>query len=92
MWPCDTDDDDYDNLSSTANGFLDVSGLRLDDTLLHQAYVLIGQSKCTGLSQLELANKLGLTKLNARTVIRNLGKLNLISSYLKDVGRQRTSW
>lgn len=68
---------------------LDQSKLRLDQTLLEQANELIEASACDGISGTELAAKLGLTRLNSRSTVRNLEKLNKITSYLCDSGRQR---
>lgn len=68
---------------------LDVSQLRFDQTILEQANELILASKCDGLTLTELGIKLGITRLNARSTIRNLEKLNQITSYLSDLGRQR---
>lgn len=88
MWPRDNSDDDEDSASA---GFLDQTGTRLDHPLLNQAYEIIDETKSDGISQSEIATRLGLTKLHARTVVRNLTRLKQITSYMSDASRQRTS-
>lgn len=87
MWPRDNSDDDDDS----AAGFLDQTGTRLDDSLINQAYDVIDETKSVGIAQSELATRLGLTKLHARTIVRNLTRLKQITSYMSDASRQRTS-
>lgn len=87
MWPRDISDDDEDS----AAGFLDQTGARLDHSLINQAYEIIDETKSVGITQSEIAVRLGLTKLHARTIVRNLTRLNQITSYMSDASRQRTS-
>jgi predicted transcriptional regulator len=42
-----------------------------------------------GISQMELSVKMGVSKLQARTLCRNLQKKGVVSTIMKDVGRQR---
>lgn len=87
MWPRDNSDDDEDS----AAGFLDQTRTRLDHSLINQAYEIIDETKSVGITQSEIATRLGLTKLHARTIVRNLTRLKQITSYMSDASRQRTS-
>lgn len=84
MWRNNEDIDDEEE-----PGFLESSEL-LDETLVRQTYTMIKQSKSEGLTQNMVGQKLGLNKLNSRTLIRNLLRLDLLSYTLTDEGRQRT--
>lgn len=88
MWPRDNSDDD----DEAANGFLDQSAVRLDDSLLRQALAAITAATIVGVSQAELGLQFGLTKLHARTVVRILTRLGSITSYVSDASRQRTKY
>lgn len=86
MWTQEADDDGSDN-----EGTLDQSFLRLDISLKEQAYRFIEETKQTGMTQKELSKKLGLSKLNGRVVIRMLERSGMLTKYMNDAGRQRTS-
>uniref|UniRef100_A0A182Q4G9 Uncharacterized protein n=1 Tax=Anopheles farauti TaxID=69004 RepID=A0A182Q4G9_9DIPT len=76
------------------DGFLaaaDSNVLYADIPLLQLAYNVISHNAGRGTSQSELALSLGLDKLNARGVVKNLTKLKYIESIAVDEGRQRTS-
>lgn len=87
MWPRDNSDDEED----CAAGFLDQTKTRLDHSLINQAYEVIDETESVGITQSEIATRLGLTKLHARTIVRNLIRLKQITSYMSDASRQRTS-
>lgn len=87
MWPRDQSDDEDD---CTA-GFLDQTGTRLDNSLITQAYEIIDEAHSDGITQSEIAVRLGLTKLHARTIVRNLTRMKQITWYMSDASRQRTS-
>ncbi|XP_014204050.1 general transcription factor 3C polypeptide 1 isoform X2 [Copidosoma floridanum] len=70
---------------------LDVRNQKLNVPFLRQAYDVIEASGCKGISQMELASILGLTKLISRTIVRNLVKTKVVSTYIDDIGRQRTT-
>ncbi|XP_049535938.1 general transcription factor 3C polypeptide 1 [Anopheles darlingi] len=75
-------------------GFLaraDSSALYVDKPLLRLAYELIGKSGTSGISQSELATTLGLDRLNARSIVRNLLRLKVVESQSFNEGRQRTA-
>lgn len=72
-------------------GFLDISRQQYNLPLSHQVCQKIEESAKTGMSQLEIGNYFGLTKLNARSVVRNISRHRDISFYMKDEGRQRVS-
>lgn len=61
----------------------------LDVPIMTQAFNAVDESGPNGLTQVELSKKLGMTKLQARTLCRNLLRRNLVSTFMNDVGRQR---
>lgn len=72
-------------------GFLDISRQQYNLPLSHQVCQKIEESAKEGMSQLEIGTYFGLTKLNARSVVRNITRHRDISFYMKDEGRQRVS-
>ncbi|XP_035796337.1 general transcription factor 3C polypeptide 1-like [Anopheles albimanus] len=75
-------------------GFLaraDSSALYVDKPLLRLAYEVIGKAGTSGISQSELATTLGLDRLNARSIVRNLVRLKVVESQSFNEGRQRTT-
>uniref|UniRef100_A0A4Y0BL14 Uncharacterized protein n=1 Tax=Anopheles funestus TaxID=62324 RepID=A0A4Y0BL14_ANOFN len=80
--------------TDTKEGFLasaDSKALYVDIPLLQLAYNVIAEQGGKGISQSEMAQELGLDKLNARAVVKNMTKLKSIESMAVDEGRQRTS-
>ncbi|XP_050071760.1 general transcription factor 3C polypeptide 1 [Anopheles maculipalpis] len=76
------------------DGFLasaDSDAIYVDVPLLQLAYNVIANHGGKGISQSEMAQELGLDKLNSRAVVKNLSKLKCIESMTVDEGRQRTS-
>uniref|UniRef100_A0A182P3V1 Uncharacterized protein n=1 Tax=Anopheles epiroticus TaxID=199890 RepID=A0A182P3V1_9DIPT len=76
------------------DGFLagaDSNSLYVDVPLLQIAYNVVAHHGGKGISQSEMAQEMGLDKLNARGVVKNLLKLKAIESMAVDEGRQRTS-
>lgn len=63
----------------------------LNVPLLKQSLDAIKLTRSKGLSMVELGRHLGVTKLNARSLIRNLERLKQITSYTVDEGRQRVA-
>ncbi|XP_063221021.1 general transcription factor 3C polypeptide 1 isoform X2 [Bacillus rossius redtenbacheri] len=72
-------------------GLLDLKNLYMDQALLSQVFSVVDRAGPKGLSQIELGQAMGLTKLQARGTLRNLLKRGLVSIYMNDVGRQRVS-
>uniref|UniRef100_A0A182SUT6 B-block_TFIIIC domain-containing protein n=1 Tax=Anopheles maculatus TaxID=74869 RepID=A0A182SUT6_9DIPT len=75
-------------------GFLasaDSNVIYADVPLLQVAYNVIANHGGKGISQSEMAQEMGLDKLNSRAVVKNLSKLKCIESMTVDEGRQRTS-
>lgn len=70
-------------------GYVDESTRLLDVPIMTQAFNAVDESGPNGLTQVELSKKLGMTKLQARTLCRNLLRRNLVSTFMNDVGRQR---
>ena len=65
--------------------------IRWREDLLHQAYRIVEDAGPEGVTQSDMAKKLGQTKLDSRTICRNLQRCNTVHSLMKDVGRQRVS-
>ncbi|XP_057333470.1 general transcription factor 3C polypeptide 1 [Microplitis mediator] len=68
---------------------LDVSNQLLFEPLLKQANAVVERANVNGISQRDLGVQMGMTKLQSRTILRNLSKLNVIGTYMDDSGRQR---
>lgn len=86
LWNKEDDDNQGDD-----EGFLDISKQQLNRPLIHQVCQVIADSGKEGKSQLEIGKHFGLSKLNARSVLRKVQRQNNISFYMKDEGRQRVS-
>lgn len=56
---------------------------------MKQANAIIETSGSDGVCQTSLARKMGLTKLQSRTVLRNMVKTGIVATYMNDIGRQR---
>jgi predicted transcriptional regulator len=68
---------------------LNTSELLLDRPILSQAFNIVENAGPEGISQMELSVKMGVSKLQARTLCRNLLKKGIVSTIMNDVGRQR---
>eukprot|EP00094_Tigriopus_californicus_P009796 TCALIF_09445-PA protein Name:"Similar to Gtf3c1 General transcription factor 3C polypeptide 1 (Rattus norvegicus)" AED:0.03 eAED:0.04 QI:37/0.71/0.62/1/0.85/0.87/8/0/1945 len=90
VWQDVRDEMDEDDEDLEA-GFIDQSKWKLTRSMMHQAYSLLEAMGPRGLSQQELGVQLGLGKLEARTICRNLERRNLVTILLHDQGRQRTT-
>lgn len=86
LWHMEDEDEHGDD-----KGFLDISNQKHNRPLVHQVYEKILESGKEGMSQLEIGKYFGLSKLNARSVLRKLQRQHNISFYMKDEGRQRMS-
>ncbi|GFG28372.1 hypothetical protein Cfor_01748 [Coptotermes formosanus] len=82
-------DDDIEDDDDTPPGLLDTSELLLDRSILSQAFNIVENAGPEGVSQMELSVKMGVCKLRARTLCRNLLKKGVLSTFMNDVGRQR---
>lgn len=80
-----------DDLQGEDKGFLDISNQQFNRPLIHQVCQKIAEAGREGMSQHELGKYFGLSKLNARSVLRKIQKQRNISFYMKDEGRQRVS-
>uniref|UniRef100_A0A182Y6Q2 B-block_TFIIIC domain-containing protein n=1 Tax=Anopheles stephensi TaxID=30069 RepID=A0A182Y6Q2_ANOST len=83
-----------DGGAEAKDGFLasaDSDAIYADVPLLQVAYNVIANHGGKGISQSEMAQAMGLDKLNSRAVVKNLSKLKCIESMTVDEGRQRTS-
>lgn len=56
---------------------------------LKQANAIIEAEGDAGICQGSLSKKMGLTKLQSRTVLRNIVKSGIVATYMNDMGRQR---
>jgi general transcription factor 3C polypeptide 1 len=77
------------NPSIFFSDFINYENDYFDKSLLRQAFDLIAAAKHEGISQTDLARELGQHKLTTRTLVRNIMKMNVITSYMTDEGRQR---
>jgi repressor of nif and glnA expression len=69
--------------------FINCQNDYFDKSLLRQAFDGIAATKHEGISQSDLAKVLGQHKLTTRTLVKNILKMNVITSYMTDEGRQR---
>lgn len=67
---------------------LDISNHKYSVPYFKQTYRIIEADK-NGISQGKLAKIMGLTKLQSRTILRNIVKKNMVATYMNDIGRQR---
>lgn len=84
------DEKDVISVAEEEEGFLDCSNQMFNRPLLIQVIRKIEESKGEGMSQSDIGRYFGLSKLNARAVIRKVLKYG-ITFYMKDEGRQRAS-
>ncbi|XP_031843956.1 general transcription factor 3C polypeptide 1 isoform X2 [Nomia melanderi] len=68
---------------------LNISNHKYCVPYLKQANDIIESTGSNGLCQGELGKMMGLTKLQSRTILRNLVKQNIVATYMNDIGRQR---
>ncbi|XP_011862964.1 PREDICTED: general transcription factor 3C polypeptide 1-like [Vollenhovia emeryi] len=83
MWNKEEKDDDEDIIE------VNVSDHKFNVPCLKQANYIIEASRFEGISQAELGHKMGLTKLQSRSFLRNMVKARIIATYMNDIGRQR---
>lgn len=89
IWPRQPEQDDDELSMETGFLFNDTELYNID--LNQQAYKMIEQSKFDGVTSTEFRSAMGLTKLNARILLRNLERLGQVTTFRVDQGRQRTS-
>ncbi|OAD53659.1 General transcription factor 3C polypeptide 1 [Eufriesea mexicana] len=68
---------------------LNISNHKYGVPYLKQANTIIEANKIDGVCQGSLAKIMGLTKLQSRTILRNIVKTNIVATYMNDIGRQR---
>ncbi|XP_008211506.1 general transcription factor 3C polypeptide 1 [Nasonia vitripennis] len=85
LWRTEEVQDDDDDFQ------LDIRTQQLNVPFLKQIYNAVESKEFKGASQSELGAELGYTKLISRTLVRNLVKAQVVSTYLDDIGRQRTT-
>ncbi|XP_011696801.1 PREDICTED: general transcription factor 3C polypeptide 1 isoform X2 [Wasmannia auropunctata] len=83
IWNKEEKDDDEDIVE------LDVSNHKFSVPYLKQANAIIEARQSEGISQARLGKEMGLTKLQARSFLRNMVKSRIIATYMDDMGRQR---
>ncbi|PNF33520.1 hypothetical protein B7P43_G17638, partial [Cryptotermes secundus] len=82
-------DDEVEEEDDTSTGVMNTSELLLDRPILSQAFNVVENAGPEGVSQMELSIKMGVSRLQARTLCRNLMKKGVLSTFMNDVGRQR---
>ncbi|XP_046989076.1 general transcription factor 3C polypeptide 1 [Schistocerca americana] len=88
LWAKDDEFEEPEDGNTVSPGNVDQV---LDRPLLSQAYYAVEAAGPQGVSQLELAAIMGMSKLQSRTVCRNLLRTGLIVTFMNDIGRQRVS-
>ncbi|XP_076762945.1 general transcription factor 3C polypeptide 1 [Xylocopa sonorina] len=68
---------------------LNISCHKYSVPYLKQANTIIEAERSDGVCQGSLARIMGLTKLQSRTILRNVVKANIVATYMNDMGRQR---
>ncbi|XP_025073362.1 LOW QUALITY PROTEIN: general transcription factor 3C polypeptide 1 [Pogonomyrmex barbatus] len=68
---------------------IDTSNHKLNVPYLKQANNIVEANQVEGVSQAKLGKDMGLTKLQARSFLRNLVKARITATYMNDMGRQR---
>ncbi|KOX75217.1 General transcription factor 3C polypeptide 1 [Melipona quadrifasciata] len=68
---------------------LNISNHKYGVPYLKQANAIIEANEIDGVCQGSLAKIMGLTKLQSRTILRNIVKTNIVATYMNDIGRQR---
>ena len=68
---------------------LNISNHKYGVPYLKQANTIIEANEIDGVCQGSLAKIMGLTKLQSRTILRNIVKTNIVATYMNDIGRQR---
>lgn len=68
---------------------LNISNHKYCVPYLKQAYTIIEAHRSDGVYQGNLSKIMGLTKLQSRTILRNIVKTNIVATYMNDIGRQR---
>lgn len=72
-------------------GFLNVSNQVINASMAWQVVKKIEERGSIGMSQADIGNYFGLSRLNSRAIVRKIQRTSDITFYLKDEGRQRTS-
>lgn len=80
-----------DDIHEDEEGFLDTSKQKINRPLVYQICEKIEEAGKIGMSQNEIGKYFGLSRLNARSVLRKVQRERNISFYMKDEGRQRVS-
>ncbi|XP_039449213.1 general transcription factor 3C polypeptide 1 [Culex pipiens pallens] len=73
------------------DGILNSQKAYIDMPILQQAYNIVAAAGESGVSQSSMALQMGLDKLNARGVVKNLMRLKAVEGHAVDEGRQRTT-
>ncbi|XP_076662843.1 general transcription factor 3C polypeptide 1 isoform X1 [Andrena cerasifolii] len=68
---------------------LNISSHKYSVPYLKQANEIIEDGGDAGICQGSLSKKMGLTKLQSRTILRNIVKSGIVATYMNDMGRQR---
>ncbi|XP_054279271.1 general transcription factor 3C polypeptide 1-like [Macrosteles quadrilineatus] len=84
-------DDIYDDEDDDKCGLLDEGHRLLDRTVMAQAYKILEAAGPEGVTQVQMGESLGASKLASRMIVRNLTKSNKVTMFMKDEGRQRTA-
>ncbi|XP_015188892.1 PREDICTED: general transcription factor 3C polypeptide 1 [Polistes dominula] len=70
---------------------VDIQKHQVFSSFLKEANIMNEGSSINGVTQGSLSKDMGLTKLQSRTILRNLVKMNIVAIYMNDAGRQRVT-
>ena len=70
---------------------MDESNRVLHRSIVAQGYSFIISKGSTGAVQSEISKYLGVDKLDARNILRTLVRLDAVSMFMQDAGKQRVS-
>lgn len=87
--PDDESLDSEEEESAGSSGILDCSKQQHHYSIVRQAYLCVEAAGPDGLKQKELGEQLGLSQLDARSVLRVLKRLDLVDCIVKDVKKNR---
>lgn len=74
----------------SSGGLLDTKNQSYDVSLLRQLYLFFVEKKGDGVKQMDVQTYFGLSRLNARGLLKVFEKYNYTDSFVVDEGRQRT--
>lgn len=69
----------------------DVYKWRNEESLIRQVYEVVARHEVDGITQHDLQVCLGLSRYNTRSILRYMNEAGLFHSFVRDVGKHRTT-